>query len=100
MSAPASQATPQHDPGPPAADTHGHFQALDDLIKMGTGIARHLSAQADAQAAHAMQPAAAPAHQAEDAPLAPVPAPPPAPDALIRTAASFDQIARAVRRCI
>ena len=102
MSAHAAQASPHDDPGPQPGDARGHGQALDDLIGMGLSIARHLNAQADAQAAQPVQPVTVPAPQTADAQPAPVPvpAPPPAPDALIRTAASFDQIARAVRRCI
>ena len=96
MFAPANQATLPDDPGPQAADPRGHGQALDDFIKMGTGIARHLHAQADAQAAQLVQQTTAPVPRPADAQSAPAPAP----DALIRIAASFDQIARAVRRCI
>jgi hypothetical protein len=82
---------------------------------MGTGIARHLHAQADAQAAWAAQPMAVPAPQPADAQPAdaqpanaqpapaPVPAPPPGfspPDSLVKTAATFEQVARGVRRSI
>ncbi len=111
MSASAPQATPPNDPGPQAADPRGHGQALDELIHMGTGIARVLHAQAMAQAAQQAtvppqqpapeQQAAAPTPQPMDALPTLPPAPDlPAADALIRTAASFDQIARAVRRSI
>jgi hypothetical protein len=96
MSATATQATPHNDPDPHAADTRGHGAALDDLIHIGTGIARLLHDQAIAQAAQPAQPAAAPAPQAADA----QPAPAPPPGALNKIAAAFDSIARTVRRCI
>ncbi len=101
MSASATQATPQHDPGSTATDTYGHDEALNDLIGMGTDIARRLHGHAMAQPQPADQ-AGGPAYQANGAPPVPAPAPTPlpAPDALIRIAAAFDQIARAVRRCI
>jgi len=105
MSATATQDTPQDDPGPHAPDTRGHGAALDNLISMGTGIARLLHDQAHAQAA---QQAAALAPQATDgqpAPQAtaaqPAPAPAPAPAASLQDlAAAFDSISRTVRRCI
>ncbi|HEY0204508.1 MAG TPA: hypothetical protein VGC15_10205 [Acetobacteraceae bacterium] len=99
MSASATYPTPQHAPGPQAADTHAadtefYRQALHDLINVGTHLARHLPEQADAQAA---QQASTPTPQ----PTAAHPAPaPPAPDALVKIVASFDPLARAVRRCI
>ncbi len=100
MSASATQATPPNDPGPQAAETRGHGSALDDLISMGTGIARFLHDQAAAQAA---QQATVPMPQAVARPApqpAPTPAPRATPEALINTAAAFDDIARTVRRCI
>ncbi len=107
MSAPATQATPQDDPGPQPADTRGHGAALDNLISMGTGIARLLHDQAHAQAA---QQAATPAPQITDGPPAPqakaaqpapAPAKTPAPAASLQDlAAAFDSISRTVRRCI
>jgi len=103
MSASATPATPQNDPGPHAADTRGHGAALDGLISMGTSIARLLHAQAHAQAA---QQAAASAPQATDAHPAPQaaaaqPTPAPTPAASLQgLAAAFDAIARTVRRCI
>ncbi len=111
MSATATQDTPQDDPGPHAPDTRGHGAALDNLISMGTGIARLLHAQAHAQAA---QQAAALAPQTTDGPPAPqataaqpAPAPAPAPAkapapaaSLQDLAAAFDSISRTVRRCI
>ncbi len=105
MSAPAIQATPQDDPGPQAADTRGHGAALDNLISMGTGIARLLHDQAHAQAA---QQAAALAPQATDgqptpqaAAAQPALALAPAPAASLQDlAAAFDSISRTVRRCI
>jgi len=108
MSAQATQATPQDDPGPQAANAPYYRGVLHGLIDRGADLARLLHEQATAQAmqqaaAHAQQ-AAAPAQQATDAQPAPAPAPAPAPsatpDALNKTAAVFDQIARAVRRCI
>ena len=102
MSAAANQPTPPDDSGPHAPDTRGHGTALDNLISMGTGIARLLHDQAHAQAAQPAQPVAAPAPQAADAQPAPAPAPAPGatPDALNKTAAAFDDISRTVRRCI
>ena len=72
-----------------AAPAHPHRQALDDLVTMGTGLARLLHAQAtrQAEAAHA----AVPPH--------PMPHEPPA-TALVTLTTAFDRIARAVRRCI
>jgi len=109
MSASTTQATPQNDPGPHAAGTRGHGAALDNLISMGTGIARLLHDQAHAQAAQ--QAAAQPQQQstpqaqtqataAQPAP-APGPAKAPAPAASLQDlAAAFDSISRTVRRCI
>jgi hypothetical protein len=109
MSASTTQATPQDDPGPHAAGTRGHGAALDNLISMGTGIARLLHDQAHAQAAQ--QAAAQPQQQstpqaqtqataAQPAP-APGPAKAPAPAASLQDlAAAFDSISRTVRRCI
>ena len=93
MSAQATQATHQNDPGEQAADAHAHRQVLNDLINMGTDLARLLHAQATAQA------------QAAQGDTAPQPAPPPTtnasvPCALATTAAAFDRISRGVRRCI
>jgi hypothetical protein len=96
MSTQATQATPQDDPGPQVADTRGHGAALDNLISMGTGIARLLHDQAHAQVA---QQAAALAQQATDAQPAPTKAPVPA-ASLQDLAAAFDSISRTVRRCI
>ncbi|MGI4941621.1 MAG: hypothetical protein ACRYHQ_13850 [Janthinobacterium lividum] len=113
MSASATQATPQDDPGPGATDTPYYCGVLHGMIDRGADLTRllhelaiaHAAQQATAlaqQAAAPTQQAAAPALQAMDTPPAPapLPAPPPAPDAIIRIVASFDQIARAVRRCI
>ena len=102
MPAPATHATPQDDPGPHAADAQYYRQALHGLVDTGTDLARLLHAQAMAQAGAApiTQPAphaAAPAPQAEDAQLAPTPT---TPTPLVSLAAAFDQVARAVRRCI
>ncbi len=107
MSAPATQATPQDDAGPHAADTRGHGAALDGLINIGAEFARLLLDQATAQAA---QQAAALALQATDGPPAPqataaqpasAPAKTPAPAASLQDlAAAFDSTARTVRRCI
>jgi len=103
MSASATQATPQDDPGPHAVDTRGHGAALDNLISMGTGIARLLHDQAHAQAAQ--QAAAQPQPEQPPTPQAavaqPAPAPAPAPAASLQDlAAAFDSISRTVRRCI
>ncbi|MGI4941552.1 MAG: hypothetical protein ACRYHQ_13490 [Janthinobacterium lividum] len=123
MSASATQATPQDDPGPPGTDTsyyrgilHGmideganlthvlHDLAIAHAAQQATALAQQAAASAQHTAALASHAPAshAPASHATAAPPAPapVPAPPPAPDAVIRIAASFDQIARAVRRCI
>ena len=102
MSAPATHATPPDDPGPHAADAHYYRHALHGLVDMGTDLARLLHAQARAQAGAPpiTQPAphaAAPVPQAEDAQPAPTPS---TPTALVSLAAAFDQVARAVRRCI
>ncbi len=77
---------------------------LHGLIDRGADLARLLHEQATAQAmqqaaAHAQQ-TAAPAQQATDAHPAPAPALSATPGALNKTAAAFDQIARAVRRCV
>jgi hypothetical protein len=101
MSASATQATPQNDPGPHATDTRGHGAALDDLISMGTGIARLLHDQAHAQAAQ--QAAAQPQPEQPRTPQAAVAQPAPARAAaasLQDLAAAFDSISRTVRRCI
>jgi len=107
MSAPTTQATPQDDSGPVATDGRGHGAALDNLISMGTGIARLLHDQAHAQAAPqaaALAPQATdgqPAPQATAAQPAPALAKAPAPAAsLPDLAAAFDSISRTVRRCI
>jgi len=93
MSANQPPATHQDNPGHQAADTHAHHQVLDGLINIGADLARLLHQQATAQAQAAQQ---RPAPQATAA----QPVPPPAPDALIKITAAFDQAARAVRRCI
>jgi hypothetical protein len=105
MSATATQATPQNDPGPHAAATRGHGAALDGLISMGTGIARLLHDQAHAQAAQ--QAAAQPQPEQQRTSQAPTqtaaaqPAPAWAPAASLQDlAAAFDSISRTVRRCI
>ena len=102
MSAPATHATPPDDPSPHAANAQYYRHALHGLVDMGTDLARLLHAQAVAQAGAApiTQPAphaAAPAPQAEGAQPAPTPS---TPTALVSLAAAFDQVARAVRRCI
>jgi len=100
MSSQLTHATPQDDPGQHAADAHQHRQALRDLIAIGTGFAHLLHAQAIAQAAQA------PAQQAASTPptpASPTPTQPqgtPAAPTLATLAAAFDQVARAVRRCI
>jgi len=100
MSASATQAAPHDDPGPQAVDTRGHGAALDDLISMGTGIARLLHDQAHAQAAQqAAQPQ--PEQQCPPQAAAEQPAPASAPAASLQDlAAAFDSIGRTVRRCI
>ncbi|MGI4939481.1 MAG: hypothetical protein ACRYHQ_02730 [Janthinobacterium lividum] len=113
MYASATQAIPQDDPGPPGTDTSYYRGILHGMIDEGANLTHtlhdlaiaHAAQQATAlaqQAAASAQHTAALAPYATDAPHAPalVPAPPPAPDAVIRIATSFDQIARAVRRCI
>ncbi len=105
MSASATQATPQDDPGPHATDTRGHGAALDTLISMGTGIARLLHDQAHAQAAQqaAAQPEqqSTPQAQTQATEAQPAPAPASAPAASLQDlAAAFDSISRTVRRCI
>ena len=101
MFASATHPTPQAASGPQPTDTHAadtefYRQALHDLIDVGTRLARHLPAQADAQAA---QQASTPALQPTDVQPAPAPVPP-ASDTLVKIVASFDPLARAVRRCI
>ncbi len=91
MSANPPPAAHQDDPGHQAADTHTHV--LDGLINIGADLARLLHQQATSQSQAAQQ---RPAPQATAA----QPAPPPAPDALIKITAAFDQAARAVRRYI
>ena len=80
------------DPAQPAAPAHPHRQALDDLVTMGTSLARLLHAQAVRQA-EAVQ-AAVPPHPIPHASYEP-----PA-TTLVTLATAFDRIARAVRRCI
>jgi len=92
MSAHPTQAIHPDDPGQPAAPAHPHRQALDDLITMGTSLARALHRQALIQAEAAQ--AAVPPHPAPHTPYEP-----PA-TALANLATAFDRIARAVRRCI
>jgi len=101
MSITATQDLPQNDPSPHAADTRGHGAALDNLISMGTGIARLLHDQAHAQAAQ--QAAAQPQPEQQRPPQALIaqPAPARAPAASLQDlAAAFDSISRTVRRCI
>ncbi len=80
---------PQHHPAQPnpAQSAATQRQALDDLVTMGTNLARLLHDQAVAQAA-AHAPAPKPSAQ------------PPTPNTLIPLTNAFAQIARAVRRCI
>jgi len=97
MSAQPTQATRDDDPGQQApgqqaTDTHAYRGVLHGLIEIGADLARLLHQQAAAQARAAQQDAAL--HPAQ------VPAPPPAPGALVSIAAAFDQVARAVRRSI
>ncbi len=98
--------TEPHDkPGQQAADAQYYREVLHDLINMGTDLAHLLHQQATAQSA---QQAAAPAPQATEAHPAPAPAPDAAPDltqdfppdAAPDLTASFDRMARAVRRSI
>jgi len=101
MSASATQATPQDDPGPHAADTRGHGAALDDLISMGTSFARLLHDQAHAQAAQQAPAQPQPEQQSGPRATAAQPAPARAPAASLQDlAAAFDSISRTVRRCI
>jgi len=94
MSANPPPTAHQDNPGHQAANTHAHSQVLDGLINIGADLARLLHQQATAQAAEAaQQPPAPQAANAQPAPL-------PTPDALIKITAAFDQLARAVRRCI
>ena len=88
----SAHTTQPADPGQPAPGPHPHRQALDDLITMGTDLARALHRQAliQAEAAHAARPP----HPAPHAPHEP-----PA-TTLIALTTAFDRIARAVRRCI
>jgi len=104
MSVQATQATPQDDPGPQAANAPYYRGVLHGMIDRGADLVRLLHEQATAQAmqqatVHAQQ-AAALAQQATDVQPASAPAPSATPGALNKTAAAFDQIARAVRRCI
>ncbi len=94
--------TEPHDkPGQQAADAQYYRDVLHDLINMGTDLAHLLHQQATAQSA---QQAAAPAPQATEAHPAPAPAPDAAPDLTQDLppdlTASFDRMARAVRRSI
>ena len=124
MSAPATQATPQDAPGfraanadataAPAPDAQRHRQVLNDLIDIGADLARLLHGQAQAQAAQTPQQVTPPTQQAAaqlasqpgaappppNAQPAPAPAPAANPAALVNLASAFDQVARAVRRCI
>ncbi len=100
MSASATQATPQDDPGPVATDGRGHGAALDSLINIGADFARLLHDQATAQAAQ-QAAASAPQAAAHPAPHATAAQPAPAPAASLQDlAAAFDSISRTVRRCI
>ena len=92
MVAHPTHAAAPNDPGQPAAPTHPHRQALDDLITMGTDLARALHRQAliQAEAAQAALPPQPTPH---------VPDEPPA-TALVTLTTAFDRIARAVRRCV
>jgi len=94
---------PQQRPRPPRNTTPARTlrtrAALDDLISMGTGIARLLHDQAHAQAAQ--QAAAQTEQQCNPQAAAEQPAPTPAPAASLQDlAAAFDSISRTVRRCI
>ena len=95
MSAHPTQPATPNDPGQPAAPVppaHPHRQALDDLISMGTDLARALHRQAliQAEAAHAAVPPHPVSHAAHEPPAT----------ALVTFTTAFDRIARAVRRCI
>ena len=79
------------DPGQPPADAHAYRAVLDDLIGMGTGIARLLHAQATAAADLTPDSPHKPANQTPAHSTS---------TNLITIAAAFDRIARAVRRCI
>ena len=92
MSAHSTQPAAPNDPGQPAAPAHPHRQALDDLITMGTDLARALHRQALIQAEAAQ--AAVPPQPTPHAPYEP-----PA-TTLVTLTTAFDRIARAVRRCI
>ncbi len=99
MSATATQPTPHDDPGPHATDTRGHGAALNNLIGMGTSIARLLHDQAHAQAAQ--QAAAQPEQQSTPQAATAQSAPASAPAASLQDlSAAFDSTARTVRRCI
>ena len=92
MSTQPTHTPTQDDHAQPAAPAHPHRQALDDLITMGTDLARALHRQALIQAE--VEQAAVPPHPAPGAPWEP-----PA-TTLVTLTAAFDRIARAVRRCI
>ncbi len=102
MSAHATPASPENDPGHPAADGVAEYYScvLHELIDVGVELARTLPAQARAQAAaqaHAhthLQPGAAPTAPGRDEPS---PNAPPAPTDI---ALAYDRITRAVRRTI
>ncbi len=96
MSAQPLHAAPHDTPGQQAADAHDYGKVLNDLITMGTDLARLLHEQATAQA-QAAQEAAAPQPAPAPAPGATV-AGAPVPDTLVSIAAAFDRAARAVRR--
>ena len=89
MSAHPTHATNPDDPGQPA---HPHRQALDELVTMGTDLARALHRQAliQAEAAQAAVPPRPVPHAPHEPPAA----------ALVTLTTAFDRIARAVRRCI
>lgn len=94
MTTPATQVTPQDDPGPQAAHAAGTSydrQALHKLTGMAMDFATLLHAQTTALA----QPQAAAAQAAATQPV-------PAPDSttLVSLAAAFNGVARTVRRCI
>ena len=88
----SAHTTQPNDPGQPAAPAHPHRQALDDLITMGTDLARalHRHALIQAEAAQAALPPQPTPH---------IPYEPPA-TALVTLTTAFDRIARAVRRCV
>ena len=76
---------PQEAPGSQAADAHAYIQVLNDLITIGTDLARLIHHQATAQ-------------PSTQNPAPPTPAP--SPEALINLTTAFDRIARSVRRSI